>query len=101
MFTVSMTVNSKNFNQLESFVDLAISLNAQPIISLVNNYKNSDYFQNEYLTFSNNDYEKLLTQINNSLPKVKKESYKDSEIILSHLKRRVMNSKHNLVAQHI
>ena len=101
MFTLAMTVNSKNFNQLEKFVDLAVSLDAQPVISLVNNYKQSDYFQNEYLSFSQNDYDQLLTQIDISLQKVRQASYKDAEILLAHLKNRIINSKDNLVTQTI
>lgn len=101
MFTLSMTVNSKNFNQLESFVDLAVSLDAQPIISMVNNYKNSNNFQNEYLSFNKNDYEQLLVQIDNSIEKVKKAAYKDAEILLFHLKNKVITYKNSLLAQPI
>lgn len=62
-FTIAMTVNSKNCNQIYDFVSLANNYNAMPKINLVSNHDRSLKFNREYLSFDNKQKESILEQI--------------------------------------
>ncbi|MBF0546926.1 MAG: radical SAM protein [Candidatus Riflebacteria bacterium] len=61
-FTLSMTVNSKNYHEIWDFVVLALSYGAIPKINLVAN-PDGITFLKEYLTFSNYERKIILKQI--------------------------------------
>jgi len=62
-FTITMTVNSKNCNELYDFVLLANNYNATPKMYLVSNPNKSFRFNHEYLSFSKKQKEDALEQI--------------------------------------
>jgi molybdenum cofactor biosynthesis enzyme MoaA len=66
-FMVSMTVNSINSTEIESFVDLALAYDAEPTLLLVASPDQTATFQNEFLTFSKDQVENMLDQIDRSI----------------------------------
>ncbi|MDC0189712.1 radical SAM protein [Rhodospirillales bacterium] len=84
-FTLSMTLNSVNCHEINSFVDLAISYDAEPLIMLVANpYQTAD-FQKTYLQFTDIQFEQMNAAINMALPKVKSRGFEDAEVYLKQL----------------
>ena len=73
-----MTLNTLNYCEIESFVDLALSFDAEPLIMLVANPYNTVKFQRTYLKFSDEQFEEMYTAIDNSIPKVKKHKFEDA-----------------------
>ena len=49
VFQISMTVNSVNCHQIEKFVDLGLSIDAEPLLLLVSNPFETGEFQINYL----------------------------------------------------
>ncbi len=86
-FTLSMTLNAVNSHEIESFVDLALSYDAEPLILLVANPYQEVAFQNRYLTFSPAQFEDMFAAIERSLPKVRDRGFEDAEIYLEQLQR--------------
>ena len=86
-FSLSMTLNTLNYCEIESFVDLALSFDAEPLIMLVANPYNTVKFQRTYLKFSDEQFEEMYTAIDNSIPKVKKHKFEDAEIFLNQLRQ--------------
>ena len=62
-FTINMTLNSKNFDEIEDFTNLAKKLNAIPKISLVSNPYGTFRFQRDYLFFTKKQQKEILRQI--------------------------------------
>ncbi len=62
-FTVSMTVNSVNCSEIAEFVDLALSYDAQPLVTLVANPNQTAEFQKEYLQFSDQQFQRMFDDI--------------------------------------
>lgn len=86
-FTLSMTLNSVNCGEIEQFVDLALSFEAEPLILLVANpYQRVD-FQKSYLNFNPAQFDEMFAAIERSLPKVKARNFEDAEIYLNQLHR--------------
>lgn len=86
-FTLSMTLNSINCHEVEDFVDLALSYDAEPLILLVANpYQEMD-FQKRFLTFSDDQFEAIFAAIDRALPKVIERKFEDSEVLLNQLRR--------------
>ena len=87
IFTLSMTLNSVNCSEIEQFVDLALSYDAEPLILLVSNpYQDLD-FQKEFLVFSSSQFDEMFAAIEASLPKVRSRGFEDAEIHLTQLRR--------------
>jgi MoaA/NifB/PqqE/SkfB family radical SAM enzyme len=87
IFTLSMTLNSVNCDEIEQFVDLALSYDAEPLILLVSNpYQDLD-FQKEFLVFTQPQFDQMFAAIKASLPKVRARGFEDAEIHLSQLRR--------------
>lgn len=84
-FTVSMTLNSVNALEIEDFVDLALGLNAEPLIMLVANPYETTDFQRKFLLFTPSQFEEMEAQIGRSLDKVRGKSLPDAEIYLEQL----------------
>jgi MoaA/NifB/PqqE/SkfB family radical SAM enzyme len=84
-FTVSMTLNSVNALEIEDFVDLAIGLDAEPLIMLVANPYETTDFQRKFLLFTPPQFEEMEAQISRSLDKVRAKSLPDAEIYLEQL----------------
>ncbi|MDP6543323.1 MAG: radical SAM protein [Phycisphaerae bacterium] len=62
-FTITMTVNSKNCNEIYDFVSLANHYNATPKMYLVSNPNKSFRFNHEYLSFNKKQTAEILEQI--------------------------------------
>ena len=86
-FTLSMTLNTLNSSEIESFVDLALSFDAEPLIMLVANPYNTTEFQKSYLNFTDVQFEEMDTEIGNSIAKVKAHNFEDGEIFLNQLRQ--------------
>lgn len=85
-FTVSMTLNSTNAGEIERFVDLALGFDAEPLILLVANPFQTQDFQKQYLTFSEEAFAEAERQIDRSLPKVRSRDFEDGETYLRQLR---------------
>lgn len=95
IFTLSMTLNVVNCLEIEKFVDLALSYDAEPLILLVANpYQKLD-FQKQFLIFSKPQFEEMFAAIARSLPKVKARGFEDAEIYLNQLHRALMEHRDN------
>lgn len=92
-FTVSMTVNAVNAREIESFVDLALAYDAEPILLLVANPYQTSGFQREYLTFSAEQIDEMLAQIDRSIVKVRERQMPGAEIHLRHLRTTVLQHR--------
>lgn len=92
-FTVSMTLNSRNCLEIEAFVDLGLSLDAEPLISLVANPYQTVEFQKKYLVFSDAQFDHMLAAIDRSLPKVRERGFEDSETFLMQLRAVLKNHR--------
>lgn len=84
-FTVSMTLNSVNALEIEDFIDLAIGLDAEPLIMLVANPYETVDFQRRFLLFTPPQFDEMQAQIERSLPKVRAKGLRDAEIYLEQL----------------
>jgi sulfatase maturation enzyme AslB (radical SAM superfamily) len=85
VFTVSMTVNSRNFDQVEKFVDLALGVDAEPLISLVANPYETYAFQKGFLHFTEAQFAVMFEQIGRSLPKLQARGFVEGEAFLKQL----------------
>jgi len=92
-FTVSMTLNSCNCAEIEGFVDLGLSLDAEPLISLVANPYQTIEFQKEYLVFTDEQFQDMLAAIDRSLSKVRKRDFEDAETFLLQLRAVLKNHR--------
>jgi len=80
-----MTLNSTNAAEIETFVDLGLSLDSEPLISLVANPYQTYEFQKQYLTFTDAQFEDMSAAIERSLPKVRDQGFEDAETYLKQL----------------
>ena len=87
IFTLSMTLNSVNCSEIEQFVDLSLSYDAEPLILLVSNPYQDLNFQKEFLVFTSQQFDEMFAAIEVSLPKVKARGFEDAEIHLDQLRR--------------
>lgn len=92
-FTLSMTLNTVNCEEIEAFVDLALSYDAEPLILLVTNPYQEVGFQKSFLTFSQKQFNKMFSAIDRSIPKVRKKGFEDAEIYLMQLRRMLMQHR--------
>jgi len=86
-FSVSMTVNTVNFDEIERFVDIGLTHDAQPLILLVANPDQTADFQRQYLRFTDAQFDTMFEQIDRCLPKVRERGWEDSETALTLLRR--------------
>jgi len=86
-FTISMTVNAVNYDEVDKFVDLALSYDAEPLLLLVANPYQETGFQDQYLTFTPEQFETMFAAIERSLPKVQARGFEDAEIFLKQFRR--------------
>ena len=86
-FSLSMTLNTVNSGEIESFVDLALSFDAEPLIMLVANPYHTTEFQKLYLNFTDAQFAEMYTAIGNSIAKVKAHNFEDGEIFLNQLRQ--------------
>jgi MoaA/NifB/PqqE/SkfB family radical SAM enzyme len=84
-FTISMTLNSANADEIEAFVDLALGFDAEPLISLVANPYQTYDFQKQFLVFTEAQFEAMFAAIRRSLPKVRARKFEDAETYLEQL----------------
>jgi MoaA/NifB/PqqE/SkfB family radical SAM enzyme len=92
-FTLSMTLNTVNCEEIEAFVDLALSYDAEPLILLVANPYQEVEFQKRYLTFNQKQFGDMYAAIDSALPKVRKRGFGDAEIYLKQLRRVLMQHR--------
>jgi MoaA/NifB/PqqE/SkfB family radical SAM enzyme len=92
-YTLSMTLNAVNCHEIEAFVDLSISYDAEPLILLVANPYQELEFQKNYLKFTDVQFEDMYAAIERSLPKVKARGLEDAEIYLNQLRHVLMQHR--------
>ncbi len=85
-FQISMTVNTVNCTQIEEFVDLGLSVGAEPLLLLVSNPDETAEFQKRYLCFSAQQLSDIDLQIARSLEKVRTRGMKEAEAGLIRLR---------------
>ena len=78
-FQISMTVNSMNCHQIEDFVDLGLSVDAEPLLLLVSNPDGTSAFQRQYLHFTAAQLAEIAGQIEQSLVKVRARNMPEAE----------------------
>ncbi|NQU57204.1 MAG: radical SAM protein [Rhodospirillales bacterium] len=84
-FTVSMTLNSVNCGEIERFVDLALAVDAEPLVMLVANPDQTSDFQKEFLVFTEEQMDDMFIQIERSLTKIRAAGLDDPETFLKQL----------------
>ena len=78
-YTISMTVNSVNHDEVERFVDLGLAHDAEPLLILVSNPYQTREFQKSFLTFNSAQTRTLFEQIDRGLAKVRERGFVESE----------------------
>jgi len=86
LMTVSMTVNRVNCHEIGPFIDLAHSYDAEPLVILVTNPKQTLAFQEEFLVFSDEQFFEMEAQIKSGLKKVRERNEREAEIFLLQLR---------------
>ncbi len=86
-FSISMTLNSINHDEIESFVDLGLEVGAEPLIMLVANPYQTLEFQRKFLNFKASEFRIMGRQIENSLAKVRAAGLTETEKALENLAR--------------
>ncbi|MFD2234508.1 radical SAM protein [Phaeospirillum tilakii] len=87
VFTLSMTVNRRNHDQIDRFVDLALGFDAEPLLVLVTNPYQTAAFQRDFLHFSPEQFATMAAQIESALPKVRARGFHEAETFLEELRR--------------
>ncbi|MGV8124334.1 MAG: radical SAM protein [Candidatus Xenobiia bacterium LiM19] len=93
VFSIALTINSINAGELENFCALALSLNAEPLIALVQNPFGTLAFQKKYLHFDNSMLSQILEQIDRSIPQINERGFQDAVIIWEHTKQSLLQHK--------
>lgn len=93
-FTISMTVNTRNCNEIEAFVELGLTYDAEPLLMLVSNPYETHAFQKHYLSFAREQFSSIAGQIGLSLEKVRGRDMREAEISLIQLRDHL--SRHRL-----
>ena len=88
-FTVSMTLNSVNCGEIERFVDLALMVDAEPLVMLVANPDQTSDFQKNFLIFTDAQMDDMFVQIERALAKVRAAGLEDPETFLEQLQTRL------------
>lgn len=86
-FSISMTLNSVNFDEIERFIDLGISFDAEPLVMLVANPYETFEFQKDFLKFDSAKFDIMYDQIDRALEKVESRQFRESGLALQSLKR--------------
>ncbi|MEO0034375.1 MAG: hypothetical protein RLZZ501_398, partial [Pseudomonadota bacterium] len=87
VFTLSMTVNRRNHDQIGRFVDLALGFDAEPLLLLVTNPYQTAAFQRDFLHFTPEQFATMEAQIAAALPKVRARGLHEAETFLAELRR--------------
>ena len=87
LFDISMTLNVRNHDEIERFVDLGVELNADPLIMLVTNPYQTAEFQSEFLHFTPAQFATMYAQIGAGLIKLRKAGLKEAESALISLQK--------------
>lgn len=98
-FTISMTLNTINYDEIEAFTDLCLSFDAEPLVMLVSNPYERYEFQKTYLHFSDAQFDEIEKQIGSSLIKMRDYQYREAEKALVSLRRAIedhRNGNNNL-----
>jgi len=86
VFSMSMTVNSVNAHEIEQFVDLSLSYDAEPEVLLVATPDESMRFHREFLAFTTEQFDDMESQIERSIIKVRERQFAEAEAALVHLR---------------
>lgn len=86
-FSISMTLNSVNHDEIEAFVDLGLAHDAEPDIVLVANPDRTSAFQKNFLHFTDEQFNEMFAQIDRSIDKVRDHQLHDAETALRILRR--------------
>lgn len=98
-FTISMTLNSVNYREIESFVDMGLELGAEPLLLLVSNPYQTVDFQKEFLFFTPEQFDDMFGQIQRAMPKLEQKFRGDAVEYLRILRaelRQHQNGDNNL-----
>jgi MoaA/NifB/PqqE/SkfB family radical SAM enzyme len=94
--TVSMTVNSVNCHEISSFIELAHRFDAEPVLLLVSNPKQTADFQREFLLFRKDQFVSMYAQIEDGLQLVRSRNQREAELSL--LQLRAQLRRHRIVS---
>ena len=86
-FSISMTLNSVNHDEIEAFVDLGLAFCAEPDIVLVANPDQMTAFQKQFLHFTDAQFDAMFAQIDRSIVKVRDGQFHDAETALRILRQ--------------
>jgi len=89
VFSLAMTLNSKNYSEMEDFCALAFSFDAEPMIALVNNPYGSLEFQKRYLHFTDKMISQITAKIDQLAPVIREKGFYDAALIWEHTKHRI------------
>jgi len=89
-FSISMTLNTLNHDEIERFIDLGIEYGAVPDVVMVANPDQSLDFQKEFLHFSDQQFDEMFSQIESSLKKVEMHQLHDAATALRILRKNLM-----------
>lgn len=87
LFDISMTLNSRNHDEIEQFIDLGIRLGAEPLVILVTNPYQTPEFQRDYLNFTPAQFATMRRQTAVSLAKVRAANFHEAEAALVALEK--------------
>ena len=85
--TLSMTLNSVNATEIEVFVDLALELDAEPLVMLVTNPYQTREFHEKFLIFTEPQMDDMDAQIGRALKKVRAAGFEDAKVHLKQLRQ--------------
>ena len=89
-FSISMTINTVNYDQIDSFVDLALEIDAEPLLILVSNPYQTYDFQKDFLFFTDAQMAAVLAQINRAMKRVRDRGYDEAENALGVLRAQLL-----------
>ncbi len=93
IFITTMTVNSENYMEIESFVDLSLERDAQPLAILVGNPYQTLEFQRNFLCFTDAQFDSMFQQIDQCLPKIRERGFKDAETAIEILRKNLQRHR--------
>lgn len=89
-FSISMTLNSVNYDEIERFIDLGLGFGAEPDVVLVANSEQSLEFQRNFLHFTDSQFDEMFAQIERGLRKAEERQFHDAATALKILRQNLI-----------
>jgi len=81
-FSISMTLNSVNYDEIERFIDLGLKYGAEPDVVLVANADETMEFQRNFLHFTEAQFDEMFVQVERSMKKAEEHQLHDTATAL-------------------